>query len=361
MRNQNMDVIRGLAVLGLMYMNAYSFGLFEFGYVPLQSPPFSDHVIQWVSLSVIDGRFRSLFCLLFGAGLYIQWQRYQQVEQLQKRLKVLAVFGLLHGFLLWAGDILFIYACAGWLVIQYLDASDEMLLKRGWQFLSLAAAITFLIALVDPTLTIYRDSADFLASYNASQGSALTIFVNNSVMFIVMLIALPLITLWMAAGLMLFGIYGYKNKLFETGLTKLSKIRVLSIALLLSAIRISFEYQSSLFISALKEPVSWFAALLTALLIIHFVVMLMTKHDFHFIALQRAGRLALTLYLMQTICLLLLFKVFYPHWVLSFNHLEYYVLVSGLVIFQLSFSVIYSRYFKQGPMEFIWRKYANAA
>lgn len=90
MRNHNMDIIRGVAVLGLMYMNAYFFGLFEFGYVPLTNPPLSDHIIQCFSLIFIDGRFRSLFCLLFGAGLYIQWQRWQSHEKLIKRLKILA-------------------------------------------------------------------------------------------------------------------------------------------------------------------------------------------------------------------------------------------------------------------------------
>ena len=356
MRNHNMDIIRGLAVLGLMYMNAYSFGLFEFGYVALTDPPISDHIIQWLSLIFVDGRFRSLFCILFGVGLYIQWQRYQQIEQLKQRLKILAVFGLLHGFLLWAGDILLIYACAGWLVIKFLDASDELLLKRGWQFLLLGMGITVLITLADPHISHYRDSAEFIAIYNQQQGSAIDIVTNNSVMFLVMIVVIPLITLWMTAGLMLFGIYGYKNNLFTTGLPKLWQIRVLLIAILLSAIRISFEYQSSLLLSALKEPINWLAALFTALLMIHFVVTLKRKYGFYFKPLQCSGKLALTLYIMQTVSLLLLFKVFFAQWVLSFNRIEYWLLVSTLVAAQLAFSVIYLRYFKQGPLEYIWRK-----
>ncbi|MEH6394835.1 DUF418 domain-containing protein [Pseudoalteromonas sp.] len=359
MRNQNMDITRGLAVLGLMYMNAYFFGLFEFGYVALTNPPLSDHIIQWISLIFVDGRFRSLFCILFGAGLYIQWQRWQQTHKITQRLKILAVFGLLHGFLLWAGDILLIYACAGWLVLKYLDASDELLLKRGWQFLLLAMGITVLITLIEPHISHVRDSAEFIAIYNEHHGSVIDMFANNSALFLVMIIVIPLITLWMTAGLMLFGIYGYKNNFFVTGLAKLWPRRVLLIAILLSAIRISFEYQSSPLIMALKEPVNWLAALFTALLMIHMVVTLTTKYGFRFKALQCSGKLALTLYIMQTVCLLLLFKVFFPHWILSFNRIEYWLLVSLLVLAQLVFSVIYLRYFKQGPLEFIWRKLAR--
>ena len=50
MRNINMDVLRGIAVLGLMFMNAYFFGVFEYGYVPSPQPPLSDNIIHTAAL-----------------------------------------------------------------------------------------------------------------------------------------------------------------------------------------------------------------------------------------------------------------------------------------------------------------------
>ena len=70
-----MDFIRGLAVLGLVFINCYSFAIFELNYTPLTTPPLSDKILQTLSLIFVEGRFRTLFTLLFGAGLYIQFQR----------------------------------------------------------------------------------------------------------------------------------------------------------------------------------------------------------------------------------------------------------------------------------------------
>ncbi|MFU2511876.1 DUF418 domain-containing protein [Pseudoalteromonas sp. ASV78] len=356
MRNHNMDIIRGVAVLGLMYMNAYFFGLFEFGYVPLTNPPLSDHIIQCFSLIFIDGRFRSLFCLLFGAGLYIQWQRWQSHEKLIKRLKILAVLGLLHGFLLWAGDILLIYACAGWLAAKYLTADATLILKRGVQFLLLGATITFLISLLEPSYVISRDADTFIDSYQALHATFSTLFINNVLMFVLMLIALPLVTLWMAAGLMLIGIYLYKQGLFVSGFATQSCVFITAAALLLSLFRLLLQWQYSPLSYALQEPVNWLAALFTALLYIQLIVKLCANKAASVPVLQTAGRLALSLYISQSVMLFVLFKVIFPEWVLSFNLLDYWLLVTGLVLLQILVCAIYPRYYNDGPLEALWRR-----
>lgn len=361
MRNKNIDAARGIAVLGLMYMNVYFFGLFEFGYVPLQhNAPFSDDVIQWLNLVFIDGRFRSLFCLLFGAGLYIQWQRFRDLEPLKKRLKVLAVFGLLHGFLLWAGDILFIYACAGWLVLQYLDAADDLILKRAWQFLLLGSVVTIIAIGLEPSVSTFRDSNDYINSYEENHASLAAMLLNNGVMFLIMLLALPMITMWMAAGLMLLGIYSYRQKLFDHGLGQVQLKKVLILTLVATTIRIALEFKVAGFMSEpLKEPINWLAAYAMAVLIIHCIVKLAYKPRIVFNILQKVGRLAFTLYIMQTLLLLLIFKALYPEWVLTFNRIDYWVVVSVLALMQIVFSVLYSMLFSQGPLEYCWRKLAK--
>lgn len=359
MRNHSIDVIRGIAVLGLMYMNAYSFGLFEFGYVASASPPFSDHVIKLSSLLFVDGRFRSLFCILFGVGLYIQWQRNNDLSRLTKRLKILAVFGLLHGFLLWAGDILFIYACAGWVVIKYLDAESNMQLKRGFQFLLLGSVITVLLGLLSPPIVITRDSAEFLDHFYTYSESGSSVYLSNMAMFGFMLVILPFITVWMTAGLMLLGIYAYKNNVFENGLPKKVLIISLFCSGILSCTRILLDSQNSTFDIAILEPITWFSALFMALIIIHVVVKLVTVKGILLTGLQSVGRLALTLYIMQSVLLVMLFKMLYPEWVLTFDRIDYWLIATSIALFQLVFSVLYRRYFDQGPLEFIWRKLAS--
>lgn len=356
MRNKNMDVIRGIAVLGLMYMNVYFFGLFEFGYVAQPIPPFSDDVIHAVNLFFIDGRFRSMFCALFGAGLYIQWQRYQDIAVLKKRLKVLALFGLLHGFLLWAGDILFIYACAGWLTCKYLNADNTLIIKRAWQFLLIGALMSVVLMLMEPHTVINRTDSAFLQSYEQTFSSLGDILGTNAVMFIIMIIAVPLITLWMSAAVMLVGVYIYKLKIFDDGLPAATVGTVGCIAFLLSCLRVLLEYQHFQLAQVLKEPLNWLAALFTALLLIHIIVKAANKNNWIIIGFMRLGRMSLTAYISQTVCLFLLFKLFYPHWILSFNRLDYVCLVTVLALIQYFSCWLYSCYFKQGPLELVWRK-----
>lgn len=86
MRNYNMDFIRGIALLGLVYMNAYGFGISNMKYTPLSSPPISDAIIHAFNCVFVDGRFRTLFSVLFGAGLYIQWQQYKSTVLIKNRL-----------------------------------------------------------------------------------------------------------------------------------------------------------------------------------------------------------------------------------------------------------------------------------
>ena len=56
-------------------------------------------------------------------------------------------------------------------------------------------------------------------AYDAAYSSYFAGFVSNFLIFIIMLIAVPLITMWMAAGLMLVGVYLYKQGVFVQGLT----------------------------------------------------------------------------------------------------------------------------------------------
>ncbi|WP_404343901.1 DUF418 domain-containing protein [Pseudoalteromonas mariniglutinosa] len=355
MRNHNLDVIRGIAVMGLMFMNSYYFGVFEYGYLPLTDKPLSDSVIQTVNLIFIDGRFRSLFCLLFGASLAIQWQYWQKQVKIVKRLQVLALFGLVHGFLIWAGDILFIYACAGWLVVRFLNTSDDILLKRSWQCLLLGGSITFILAMFEPSISITRDSEQFARAYDAWYESLLSMIVNNARMFLIMLLALPLVTVWMAAGLMLLGVYCYRRGVFVNGLTPNTLLVVVFLALIFSALRLVLELHASHVNDALQEPVNWLAALFTALVYVHILVKLVDNQPAVLQLLQTAGRTALTLYVSQSVLLVIIFKLLFPHWIIDFDRLDYWLLVSFLVCLLLVFCHFYKQHFKQGPLEWAWR------
>ncbi len=357
MRNYNMDFIRGVAVLGLVYMNAYAFGFFEYGYTSLTNPPVSDSIIHIFSTLFVDGRFRTLFSLLFGAGLYIQWQRYKSDVQLKSRLYWLILFGLAHGFLLWAGDILFVYGVSGWYALKYLESDNELLLKRGTAFILLGGVTTGLVMYSAPADIIYRNSEDFISLYNPHY---IDYFISNISMNALMIFIVPIMTMWMCVGIMLIGIYLYKQDVFSKGLNSQQLTVAVIVSIIFSVFRLCISQYNSGFMYAIQELINMFAALGMAALYIHLVVKFCNNSAHVGKLIQQTGRLAFTLYISQTLMQLLLYKVLFTQWVLSFNRIDYWLVATALVALQLLFTFIYSRYFSQGPLEFVWRKLTKA-
>lgn len=120
-RLDSLDLIRGVAIFGILMVNMaffsmpFAHAIFPAGY---ESWPASD---RWTYLLVkvfFEYKFVSTFSVLFGAGLIMQWMRAHNRGAAfgplhVRRMAMLAVLGAMHGFLLWYGDILLIYACVG--------------------------------------------------------------------------------------------------------------------------------------------------------------------------------------------------------------------------------------------------------
>jgi uncharacterized protein len=128
MRITAIDALRGLAILGILVMNVPFHANILTGYVPFDTPLLSDQVIIFLQSMLADGRFRSLFCLLFGVGMAIQFQSCANKGLpyrtfLTSRLKWLLLFGILHAVLVFGGDILMLYSLCGYLLVKRLELS----------------------------------------------------------------------------------------------------------------------------------------------------------------------------------------------------------------------------------------------
>ncbi|TRD12665.1 DUF418 domain-containing protein [Erythrobacter insulae] len=84
---------------------------------------------------LIDNKMRGLFTLLFGAGLYLfmerTWSRGGTRWRQMWRLFVLLIFGLIHFFFIWYGDILLYYALLGFLIVPCLKWTAKTQLVTG--------------------------------------------------------------------------------------------------------------------------------------------------------------------------------------------------------------------------------------
>lgn len=125
-RIQVLDLIRGVAVLGIVTVNVFGFAgpstLLHnpeaLGRLPTGPASAAGEAVHSAMLVLFEGKMRALFSMLFGASLLLFIERAEAsggdgaLRQI-RRLFWLGLIGYLHFALLWRGDILFTYACAG--------------------------------------------------------------------------------------------------------------------------------------------------------------------------------------------------------------------------------------------------------
>lgn len=125
----SLDLIRGVAVLGILAINIAGFAGPPAAVLSPNWPgpvSLADKLAFAATFVLFEGKMRALFCMLFGASMALFLERSEaagrdgDILQL-RRLLWLAVFGLAHFFLLWWGDILFAYALCGIVVLMARD------------------------------------------------------------------------------------------------------------------------------------------------------------------------------------------------------------------------------------------------
>jgi uncharacterized protein len=150
-RIASIDVIRGLAMLGILVMNVVEFA---WPFDAYENPAYAggstglDLATWFVQATLFDGKMRALFSMLFGAGLVLIDQRMQAAgrggdaaDLLLRRCLWLVPFGIVHRFVLqWSGDILYQYGLLALLAIPFRRWPARRLLALGIVVLALAAA-----------------------------------------------------------------------------------------------------------------------------------------------------------------------------------------------------------------------------
>ena len=173
-----LDVVRGVALLGVLLANlVFAFRVpWPRNYLPPDpAVPRVDQAVEAFLQVAIQGKAITLFSVLFGVGLAIQWERFSRagppLPRLRRRLLVLLAFGLAHLLLLWNGDILTEYALAGLVVLAFLRASTRTVARAAVAFYGFYLAAPFL-----PFMPAWPDDA----LLRAEVGEALRIYGSGS-------------------------------------------------------------------------------------------------------------------------------------------------------------------------------------
>jgi uncharacterized protein len=163
-RIPSLDLIRGIAVLGILAVNIAGFAGPSAGtdtpWLPYRATP-ADEAAFALTFVLFEGKMRALFSILFGASMLLFVERAEAArrdgEMLQlRRLGWLALFGWLHYILFWWGDILFVYAVSGLFALPLRRLPDRMLLAlalaifAAWHGWGMVDSLGELMGIVPP-------------------------------------------------------------------------------------------------------------------------------------------------------------------------------------------------------------------
>ncbi|MDM2941531.1 DUF418 family protein [Citrobacter sp. Cm038] len=368
-RNVTLDFIRGVAILGILLLNISAFGLPKAAYL---NPAWYGNITlsdawTWAVLDLFaQVKFLTLFALLFGAGLQMLLPRGKR--WIQSRLTLLVLLGFIHGLLLWDGDILLAYGLIGlicWRLIR--DApSVKSLFNTGVLLYLVGIGVLLLLGVISGGETSRAwtpDASALLYEKFWKINGGMEAVSNRVDMLSNSLLALGAQYGWQLAGMMLLGAALMRSGWLK-GQYSLSHYRrtgallvIIGMAINLPAIvaqwHLEWAYRWCAFLlQAPRELSAPFQTIGYAALMFGFWPQL---NRFKFvIAIACVGRMALTNYLLQTLICTTLFYQFGLF--MKFDRLELLYFVIPVWTINLLFSVIWLRFYRQGPVEWLWRQ-----
>lgn len=375
-RNEQIDILRGFALAGILFVNVFSFNasLFDFGgFYGAIKDPLSERIYHLL-IGIASDKFIFLFSLLFGMGFYMIYSKPWENERgftaiYTRRLFFLGIFGILHTVLFYAGDILLSYAILGFVLLAI----------RKWKSTTLAV-LSFLLYFFPPLyiflqgyFPILPDSLSSVTNYTLEQiipvysGSS---FIEVTKLRIHEFLAFRNINIFYywpkILSLFIAGMLIMKHGIID----RINRNRENSSAVLFFTIAIAiffyftFEYIAAVIAGNLEhafpavymgmyEVMNIFFGFGYALLILCITSWKTGKTILR--PFSYAGRMALTNYIMQS---LICSFIFYGYGLGYFGmtRLENLLYIAlGTIVFQIAASWLYLRYFKYGPLEWLWR------
>lgn len=371
-----LDLLRGIAVLGILLVNIYSFALPEAVRVDASLMPHYSNLEQWCWYLIYffaDTKFIALLSLAFGAGLWLfaankNTLTDHELNTLQWRRNLsLLVMGAAHAYLLWYGDVLVTYALFGVVVWRWRHWSDKKLIITALILFAIQALLYggmfWLPADVWDELSYMFDEAalaDEIAHYQQGWWQQTPRRLTDAMSMQLGVIFGG----WLPCSMMLLGLVlarrGYFSVQTPAGASALLRVTLLLGLLLMlvalltnrasgftSQYALTFGMQLQMFASAIL-------AIAYALLIARWArgrVWLACSR-----VLVAVGRVALTIYLLQT---LIFTSIFYGYGLAWYGQLALSQLLGLIAIvwlIQCTFAVWWLRYFNSGPVEWLWRR-----
>lgn len=344
-----LDQLRGLGILGILIVNAIGFAqpMAVYGN-PSLIPLTSGDWTAWTLIEIFArDKFVTAFTLLFGISTFLVGQ---QPRVLARRLVWLIVFGLIHGALIWHGDILLLYAVAGLAFWNWRQAPWRRLLAWG---LILFVGGALLVGWPQPQ-SLHYDPA-FVIQMRSGFWGSLSGNLQEWAQEIVLEIGayLPV-----TIGGMMIGL-----SLFQNGFLKgEANVRTYGLTALCGAFCLSLTAAGVYGAGAWSGLINGLLCLPVALSYAALLVLLggLPWGRIALYPLACAGRMAFSNYLLQS---LIMTAIFYggrgPGLFGTMAYAALVPVVAAVWVAQLIWSPIWLRFFRYGPFEWLWRSLSH--
>lgn len=411
-RLQNLDMLRGVALLGILLMNIPGFALAERAFDGFSHDPHSANFWTDAVVTVFfEGKMRALFSMLFGAGIVLFTRRKEQAGQpvaglFYRRMGWLVLFGLIQAhLLLWMGDILYFYGIGGMLAFLFR--------KLPARYLALGVPLVAIIGFVGNTLFFQHIRATRFA-YKAAQeaqhrGQVLTVAQQQAITawqgtekeFLPNQVEIAAHTRQMKSGystvaqrvrheswnqettflvfnipdvlaLMLLGIALFKWGFFTGQWSRAQYLRTaawgygLGLPLVLWSFYLG--YQRGVGVAAQVAFLETHTVVWSGLIYPAQRILLVLAHSSVLLLLYRAGvwqglmrrlaavgQMAFTNYIMHTVFCTLIFFGYGLNYYAELQYYQLYFVVAAIWVVQLIISPIWLKYYLFGPLEWLWR------
>lgn len=385
-RIESIDVIRGIALLGIFIMNTPYFSTSMFAGVDgthLFNATY-DRVAADARDLLFSGKFNSMFSALFAIGFTIQYSRLQQADPAHatgiyvRRLLVLLGFGIIHGYFIWIGDILHTYALLGLVLVLGFNRLKDRWVWVAFALTMIVPPIINLSRLPLMTPAFMQHQLDVMKAYEAStnqafgHGSFLQMVRENMRVFefgYLDPLALPstINNYLLIASTMLLGLLAGRHRLIQRASEFQPTLwRLLWISLAVGLVLGGFFTWCFEQFQPLKIQWTDFAGgmayrlcrLTLTLFYVCAILLLLQKPRWkqRLSCFALTGRMALSNYLLQTAVGL---TVFYGWGFGLWNRVGPLLVLVGAVAFYFAVQVPLSRWWlarrRFGPMEWLWR------
>ena len=380
-RIHSIDLLRGFAVLGILIMNITNFSQVNIAYMnPTIGAGLEGYNQYFHSFNYIfaDTRFMSIFSVLFGAGVVLFTRNAETKGKLAgllhyKRMFWLLLFGFVHAYFIWPGDILVSYAICGCLIF--------FLRKKSIRTLLVTSIILFIIPLTFNLMTYYGMTSDELKSIFAffhptseqiateiktMQGSFLEqmpIRLEYAIQFQTLVFLIE--TFWRTTSMMLLGMI-----LFRKGILSADKSMIYyknmmlagfipGLIISLIGLNQAYDYEwSGAYVMNIGANYKLVSGVFMALGYIGLVMWFFKKGVFKNLQnrLQATGRMAFTNYIGMSLICTLIFNGHGLGLFGTFDRLQQFLVVISIWVLILIISPLVLKKYRFGPLEWMWRK-----